>query len=144
MLKIKEAKENDMNLVKELLNEAELPVDDIKLGKVLLFMFYQKNKFVGISGLEQYGSQGLLRSLVVKTSLRNKSFGRQIVDLTIERAQKLTIQRLYLLTTTASGFFKNLGFNQIAKSQAPMEVQGSAEFTILCPDDAVCMEKELV
>jgi len=144
MLRIKEAKEKDMDLVKGLLTEAELPVEDIELGKVLLFMFYKKNKFVGISGLEQYGSQGLLRSLVVKTILRNENFGRQIVDLTIERAKKLTIQRLYLLTTTASGFFTKLGFNQISKSQAPMEVQGSAEFTILCPDNAVCMEKALV
>jgi arsenate reductase (thioredoxin) len=51
---------------------------------------------------------------------------------------------MYLLTETAQPYFEKKGFAAIPRNEVPLAVQQSAEFTHVCPDTAVAMQKEVV
>jgi amino-acid N-acetyltransferase len=48
-----------------------------------------------------------------------------------------------LLTETAEGFFRAIGYEIIDRSHVPEKINQSAEFRLLCPASAVCMRKSL-
>ena len=50
---------------------------------------------------------------------------------------------VYLLTTTADGFFPRFGFSRITRDDVPDSVKGSVEFRSACPASAVVMRKVL-
>ena len=56
---------------------------------------------------------------------------------------ELQISALYLLTTTAAGFFPKFGFERIDRCDVPRSVQMSVEFTSACPSSATVMRKYL-
>ncbi len=56
---------------------------------------------------------------------------------------KKEIKKLFLLTNTASDFFKKIGFNQINRSEADPLIQPKEEFSYLCPYSAIVMVKDL-
>lgn len=101
------------------------------------------NKLVGIGGVERYGTDGLLRSVVVDRSVRGGGFGTAICDALERRAQSEGVEALYLLTTTATDFFTDRGYVKIERDEAPASIQGTSEFADLCPTTATCMTKSL-
>jgi amino-acid N-acetyltransferase len=48
---------------------------------------------------------------------------------------------VYLLTTTASDYFRRLGFEDRALSEAPERLRQSSEFRTVCPESAACLAK---
>ena len=52
-------------------------------------------------------------------------------------------QALYLLTTTAEGYFPKFGFERITRAEVPPSVQASVEFATACPASAIVMRKRL-
>jgi amino-acid N-acetyltransferase len=94
---------------------------------------------VGLIGVERYGRLGLLRSAVTDEAWRGRGVGRALTEdrITWGRSQGLTA--LYLLTTTASGFFKRFGFRPIERALVPDKIQRSVEFSSACPTSALVM-----
>ena len=58
-------------------------------------------------------------------------------------ARRHAIQDVFLLTTTAEGFFPRFGFERIQRSDVPSSVQTSVEFRSACPASAVVMRTRL-
>jgi amino-acid N-acetyltransferase len=56
-------------------------------------------------GLEPCGQDALLRSLVVAPDERAHGLGTSLVEHAEQEARKRGLRALYLLTTTAEGFF---------------------------------------
>ena len=52
------------------------------------------------------------------------------------------VLEIYLLTTTAEGFFRRNGFERIERKIVPEVIKQTTEFTSLCPSSAVCMKME--
>ena len=94
---------------------------------------------VGFAGLEVHGADALLRSIVVADERRGQGTGRKLVAAMVTEAQRLGIERLWLLTTTAAGFFEHLGFTTVDRAIAPPAIQATSEFRSLCPTSATCM-----
>lgn len=61
----------------------------------------------------------------------------------IEYARELGISSLYLLTTTAQGYFSNLGFAVIPREKAPEAIQRTRQFSGICPSSATFMHRPL-
>lgn len=99
---------------------------------------------VGVAGIEVYETDALLRSVAVAETVRNRGLGRDLVRNRLEAARKRGLSAVYLLTTTAPGFFEELGFERVARASAPAPVQASEEFASLCPASAVCLKYPLV
>jgi amino-acid N-acetyltransferase len=98
---------------------------------------------VGSAALEHYGQAALLRSLAVAPAQRGQGLGRQLTAASLELARRLGVRQLYLLTTTAEGYFPRFGFRPIPRAEVAPAVQVSAEFTGACPDSAVALALDL-
>jgi amino-acid N-acetyltransferase len=97
----------------------------------------------GLVGLEVYGADALLRSLVVGENARNKGLGSGLTGHAEKYAASKNVRSIYLLTTTAESFFKRLGYERIDRSRAPPCIERTREFASLCPVSSVFMVKSL-
>ncbi|MDQ2644565.1 MAG: arsenic resistance N-acetyltransferase ArsN2 [Myxococcota bacterium] len=95
---------------------------------------------VGVAGLELHGRAGLLRSLAVRSAFRGTGVGTALVrERTEECARGLGLSQVFLLTTTAPGYFEKHGFLRTARGAVPGEVAQSKEFACVCPTSAICL-----
>jgi amino-acid N-acetyltransferase len=97
----------------------------------------------GLVGLEVYGSNALLRSLVVGENARSNGLGSALIEHAEQYAASKSVRSIYLLTTTAEAFFKRLGYKRIERTQAPPAIERTREFASLCPASAAFMVKSL-
>ena len=94
-----------------LLTAAELPVEDLDVAMLDAFVVATEGgEHVGVAGLEVYGPNALLRSLAIDAGHRSRGLGASLVDAIETQARGRGVTALFLLTTTAVGFFKRLGY----------------------------------
>ena len=127
-----------------LLEGGGLPTSDISTGRrIRLFGFREDGRLVGVVGVEDYGTDGMLRSLAVAQDRRNCGYGISLVSCAESDAVSRGIRRLYLLTTSASAFFARLGYEAIPRSKAPGAIAATPQFASLCPASSMFMCKVL-
>jgi amino-acid N-acetyltransferase len=119
-----------------------LPADDIRQPGRHFFVY--GDNIEGFGGLEVYGTQGLLRSVVIASSRRGAGVGTALVAALEDEAHKRGIETLWLLTTSAADFFIKQGYVPTERSHAPTAVAASQQFAGLCPSTATCMRKALM
>jgi len=125
--------------------EAEgLPSADLRQPDVRLFAFRDGDTVIGYAGVEVYGTDALLRSVVVDPARRRAGVGRTIVDATLAEAHRLGATRAFLLTTTAKAYFERFGFASIDRASAPETILSTRQAAGLCPSTAPLMVKALV
>lgn len=129
--------------VRELLRAADLPAEDFVDHLALFIMAREGDRVVGAVGLEDCGSCGLLRSLVVAEGSRGQGLGRELVARIMDRSRSLNHDQILLLTTTAPDFFSDLGFERLHRDQAPESIKDTKEYAGICPVSAVMMRKRL-
>lgn len=119
-----------------------MPTADVSIDRIAVIAD-SGGEIAGLIGIETFGTTGLLRSLVVDSRRRNSGLGRMLVDALENHARSRGIDDLWLLTIDAAGFFEQQGYIRKARIDAPQRVRETAEFSHLCPDDAVLMRKSL-
>jgi amino-acid N-acetyltransferase len=130
--------------VTQLLSACELPVADIAAsGPAKFFGCHADSGLVGVVGLEVYGTAALLRSLAVAPAHRKGDLGKALVSFAEARAASLGVQSLYLLTTTAQGYFAQLGYSLLSRDDAPASIKATAQFAGLCPASSAFMGKQM-
>jgi len=97
----------------------------------------------GVVGLELLGTEALLRSLAVDAGARGSGNGRALVAAAEQHARGSGVGSIYLLTTTAAGFFERLGYARVEREGAPPAIRRTREFGELCPASATFMVKHL-
>ena len=127
--------------VRALLQEAELPFDDISSHLRNFILAFSAEELVGTVGIEFYGRYALLRSLAVTASLRGSGIGGLLYDQVINHARSRGAEEVYLLTTTAETFFSRRGFRRMDRESLPEPIQRTEECRELCPAAATCMLK---
>ena len=132
-----------LEAVRVLLKNSKLPFEDIGAHYSHFITVEADKKVLGVVGLENCSGIGLLRSLAVDTGHRDKGLGKILVNRMIEYSCSLNISVLCLLTTTADGFFKRLGFEAIERDALPAEIKTTAEFKSICPVSAICMKMRI-
>jgi len=75
-LRAQPLKPGDLVRLAELLNAEGLPSGDLREPDVRLFAFRDGDAVVGFAGLEVYGKDALLRSVVVDPERRRAGLGR--------------------------------------------------------------------
>jgi amino-acid N-acetyltransferase len=127
-----------------LLQAQGLPVSDITDEHLEHFFFVGSDGSPsGLVGLEIYGSDALLRSLVVAETTRTQGVGAALVQHAEDYAVSHHVDAIYLLTTTAEPFFEHRGYRRIDRSEAPQTIQSTAEFASICPASSAFMIKRL-
>ncbi len=130
--------------VETMLVTAGLPVSDLSPSPNLILLgVHQQGQLLGAVGIEAYGTEGLLRSLVVAPDHRSAGLGLRLMSDAESWAAARGIRTLYLLTTTAAEFFEKRGYEAIARSEAPASITATAQFKDLCPASSTLMRKVL-
>ncbi|MEW6225343.1 MAG: arsenic resistance N-acetyltransferase ArsN2 [Chloroflexota bacterium] len=133
----------DLPAVRVLLTDASLPLDGVDEAFGHGVVAESSGEVVGAAAIEPYGADGLLRSVVVASSLRRSGLGRSLVGAAEDAARALGIRDLYLLTETAIDWFPRLGYTPLARDAAPATIAASVEFTVSCKDTGVLMHRRL-
>lgn len=142
-LSLQRADEKTIAYVERLLERNGLPSDDVAAKPDCFYIGYDDRERVGIGGIEIYGRDGLLRSVVIEQIAREHGFGTALCEALEREASVDGVETLYLLTTTASEFFATLDYVTIERSAVPEAIQQTTEFTELCPTTATCIKKTL-
>lgn len=127
-----------------LLDSAGLPASDLTDAMLEHFFFVGTTEVpIALVGLELFGDHALLRSLVVAPSSRAAGMGSTLVDHAENYAKFRGVRALYLLTTTADGFFERRGFARAARDSVPASIRSTREFAEFCPASSTIMVKSL-
>jgi amino-acid N-acetyltransferase len=138
-----DATRDDGPAILALLENSNLPTAGLSEHLDSAIVARRNGTLVGAAALEAYGDSALLRSVVVAPSERGTRVGHCLMASALSRAKSRGVQTVYLLTTTAEHFFPRFGFETIGRSEVPVGVQTSVEFTSACPATAVVMRKRL-
>jgi amino-acid N-acetyltransferase len=127
-----------------LLRAAELPTEDLADEKLEhFFLAGDRASPAGLVGLELYGRDALLRSLVVQPQSRAAGIGSRLVAHAEDHAARHGARSVYLLTTTAEDFFAARGYAHADRSATPDSIRSTREFAGLCPANSAFMAKQL-
>jgi amino-acid N-acetyltransferase len=130
--------------VVKLLAAAQLPTEDLTAAHCDNFFFAgPATAPTGLVGLEVYGEVALLRSLVVASDRRGRGEGHELLKHAEERARAAGVRSLYLLTTTAEGFFARHGYQRVPRDSVPAAIGATREFAGICPASSACMVRRI-
>ena len=128
----------------ELLASCGLPTADVYEDKPLAFFGCREDgRLIAVIGIESGEGIGLLRSLAVATDARGRGLAQRLLDFVEHVSAARGTSALYLLTDTAADWFRQRGYVDLAREQAPRAVRASAQFSRLCPAEADFLVKAL-
>ncbi|ASU33191.1 arsenic resistance N-acetyltransferase ArsN2 [Mucilaginibacter xinganensis] len=136
-----EQAENYRGHIIALLTAEKLPVADLPHSLENFVVSTQNGNLTGVAGLEIYGDYGLLRSLAVDKAFRNRGIADDLLKQAEALAASKNIKAIYLLTETAPAYFARKGYEAITRAGVPAAIQQSSEFSHVCPQSAIVMQK---
>lgn len=143
-MQIVKATQQTRDEIKSLLRSQNLPSEDLPDILTDFYAAVDGAKMIGLIGMERYGAYALLRSMVVHPEYRNKRIAEALISRLETEAKSTGIAEMYLLTETADKYFSKKGYTIITRDIVPKELQGSSEFSHVCPASAIVMKKQLL
>lgn len=140
---VRAAHADDLPAMLRLLQDSALPVEGVDAHVRGFLVAEHEGALHGMVGIERYGEEALLRSLVVHKRARGTGLGTQLVQAIESAAAQGGAQTLILLTTTAAAWFPRFGFAPTTREAVPISVTASVEFQGACPASATVMQKSL-
>lgn len=140
---LERAEAETIDQVEALLTANELPTEDLGTAPARFYLAHAEGSVIGCGGIGPYGSDGLLRSVVVAQPYRGRGYGTALCEAPESRLRSTGVRRVYLLTETARDFFHRRGYEGIERDHVPSSIRQTAEFAELCPKSAACLYKVL-
>ena len=141
-LQAEPARPHDLPGALDLLGRSELTEQDVAERWGHYFVVREDDgRVVGVAGLEVHGEDGLLRSVAVDPDYRGQGLAASLVEAALQRAKRLRLRSVYLLTTTARDYFARRGFADCPREQSPAAIRESWEFRTGCPSTAAFMRR---
>lgn len=126
------------------LRDAELPVDDLtEPGRTFFTFSTLAGMHVGYGGFEQYGSDALVRSLVIASGHRGMGLGRNLLAVLLREAFDAGACTAWALTTDAAAFFGKAGFKPVTRDVAPATILTTRQAAGLCPSTAALLSRAI-
>ncbi len=121
------ASTKDEPWIRELLTLCGLPQEDLTPQHFChFFVMKERERVIGVIGLEVLGQLALLRSLAVGPQYRNRGYASQLIRKAEGYAASLQIVGLYLLTMTEEreSFFTKRGYRKIGRNSPHRRFRG--------------------
>ncbi|ARK32759.1 hypothetical protein [Halalkalibacter krulwichiae] len=126
---VRKAKTNDMLKIQRLVAKAGLRDEGIEQYiKSFLVVEDENQTLIGTVGVEQYETEGLLRSLVLDSPIWNASLSLEFLQLTLKYAEEQNMETVYLCAKGTNALFHQLGFREMDKSDVPHSIKSSPHF----------------
>ncbi|HEV7349402.1 arsenic resistance N-acetyltransferase ArsN2 [Telluribacter sp.] len=142
-LEIGTATARDLPEVVSLLRAENLPAEDLNPELPHFLLARANGTLVGIAGLEVYGTDALLRSVVVHKDFRNFHIARRLTNDLLKQAKLSGIKDVYLITTTADQYFEKQGYARVERTEVPAAILATQQFSGLCPGTALVMHRRI-
>jgi amino-acid N-acetyltransferase len=138
---ISDASSSDLSDILNLLSQVQLPHDGVAENvSAFLVARDEWSRLVATIGLERYGNTALLRSAAIAPEYQGCGIGSRLTEQLLKRASNDGVQRVVLLTSTASEFFAHrFGFHETSRSIYDKELAASSEWNLPRCSSAVCM-----
>lgn len=135
---------SDLRSVQQLLASEKLFYSDITSDLLANFFAYYLptiggEQMLAVIGWQVFADCVLLRSLASRS--KGLGLGHQLVAFAEQKIRSIPRKEIYLLTNTAEKYFQRLGYQSCARETAPLSIQGSSQFSGLCPTSARLMSK---
>ncbi|GAE33623.1 hypothetical protein [Halalkalibacter akibai] len=126
---VRKAKEQDMLQVQRLVAKAGLREEGIEQYiKNFLVVEDEDQQLIGTVGIEQYETEGLLRSLVLDSPIWTAKLSLEFLQLTLKYAEEQAMETVYLCAKGTNALFHQLGFREMEKEEVPDSIKGSPHF----------------
>ncbi len=136
------ARPHDLPGALDLLGRSELTQQDVAERWGHYFVVHEDDgRVVGMAGLEIHGEDGLLRGVAVDPDYRGQGLAASLVEAAMQRAKRVSLRSVYLLTTSAREYFARQGFADCPRDEAPAAIRESWEFRSGCPSTAAFMKR---
>lgn len=134
---------NDAGFVNAL-RDVDLPGSDLdEAGRSFFAFSTLAGSHVGYGGFEQYGSDVLVRSVIVEPQHRGKGIGRNLIAVLLREAFDAGARKAWLFTTNATALFEKAGFKPAARDAAPATILATRQATELCPATATLLSRAI-
>jgi len=142
---ITDATPDDLQAILDLLSQVQLPHDGVAENiSSFLVARDESLRLVATIGLERHGNTALLRSAAVAPEYQGCGIGSRLTENLLELAKNDGVERVVLLTSTASEFFaRRFGFCEASRTVFDEELAGSSEWNLPRCSSAVCMSLDL-
>src|SRR4026209_2552277 len=129
---ITDASSDDLRDILALLSLVQLPHDGVAENvSGFLIARDESSRLVATIGLERHGNTALLRSAAVAPEYQGCGIGSQLTQDLLQRAAKIDVEKVVLLTSTASEFFaRRFGVCESARAVFDEELAGSSEWNL--------------
>ena len=140
-----DASPDDLRDILELLSQVQLPHDGVAENvSGFLVARDESSRLIATIGLERHGNTALLRSAAVAPEYQGCGIGSRLTENLLELAKNDGVERVVLLTSTASEFFaRRFGFCEASRTVFDEELAGSSEWNLPRCSSAVCMSLDL-
>ncbi|HEU4510099.1 MAG TPA: GNAT family N-acetyltransferase [Pyrinomonadaceae bacterium] len=144
-IRISTASSDDLREILDLLTEVKLPHDGVAENVSAFYVARDsESRLVGTIGLERHGTTALLRSAAVAPEYQKAGLGSRLTEHLLRRATSDGVEKVVLLTTTASEFFaRRFGFCETPRGVFEQQLAGSSEWNLPRCSSAVCMSLDL-
>ncbi|NYH18260.1 arsenate reductase (glutaredoxin) [Paraburkholderia bryophila] len=134
---------NDAGFVNAL-RDVDLPGSDLdEAGRSFFALSTLAGSHVGYGGFEQYGSDVLVRSVIVEPQHRGKGIGRNLIAVLLREAFDAGARKAWLFATNATALFEKAGFKPTARDAAPATILATRQATDLCPATATLLSRAI-
>ena len=140
-----DASPDDLRDILDLLSQVQLPHDGVAENvSEFLVARDESSRLIATIGLERHGNTALLRSAAVAPEYQGCGIGSRLTENLLELAKNDGVERVVLLTSTASEFFaRRFGFCEASRTVFDEELAGSSEWNLPRCSSAVCMSLDL-
>ena len=142
---ITDASPDDLRDILDLLSQVQLPHNGVAESvSGFLVARDESSRLIATIGLERHGNTALLRSAAVAPEYQGCGIGSRLTENLLELAKNDGVERVVLLTSTASGFFaRRFGFCEASRAVFDEKLAGSSEWNLPRCSSAVCMSLDL-
>ena len=142
---IADASTEDLQDILDLLSQVQLPHDGVAENlSGFLVARDESSRVIATIGLERHGDTALLRSAAVAPQYQGCGIGSRLTENLLDRATNNGVERVVLLTSTASEFFaRHFGFCESSRTVFDQALAGSTEWNLPRCSSAVCMSRDL-
>lgn len=142
---ITNASADDLQAILDLLAQVQLPHDGVAENLSGFFVARDEtSRIIATIGLERHGDTALLRSAAVAPEYQGCGIGSRLTERLLERSTDIGMERIVLLTSTASEFFaRRFGFCETSRTAFDKDLAASSEWNLPRCSSAVCMSLDL-
>ena len=141
---ITNASADDLQAILDLLSQVQLPHDGVAENLSGFLVARDESRLIATIGIERHGNTALLRSAAVAPEYQGCGIGSRLTEHLLQRATTDGIDRVVLLTSTASEFFaRRFGFCETLRTAFDKDLAASSEWNLPRCSSAVCMSLDL-